>query len=208
MQSQNTSFVASMLHEIKATLRGEPHTFTEIRTMIEDARIGEYDLVEILLQHHRFLNESVIILMDDASPDAEKQMHMSRFLTLLDMHGRAEEETLYRSLIRHSQHDVIRHGLVCQDEHEIAFKLASDLRAMPFVTEWSDDADAKAKVLASLVHHHMVEEEKFLFPIARKALLPNELLVLANDYLDVCEFNLDGEQRLVVPTLVSWPLNL
>ena len=198
----------SLLHEIKATLRGEPHTFTEIRNIIEDARIGEYDLIEVLLQHHRFLNESIVVLLDVESSSQEKQMHLARFLRLLDMHGHAEEETLYRSMIRHSERDVIRQGLVGQDEHEIAFQLAADLRAMEYQAIWTDDVDAKTKVLADLIHHHMVEEERVMFPLARKSLLPGEFTVLASDYLDVCEFHLDGEQRFTPQAFISWPFQL
>lgn len=198
----------SLIHEIRATLRGEPHTITEIRNIIEDARIGEYDLIEVLLQHHRFVNESIVVLLDVESTSQEKQMHLSRFLRLLEMHGHAEEETLYRILIRHSERDVIRQGLVGQDEHEIAFQLVSDLRAMEFQSIWTDDVDAKTKVLADLIHHHILEEERVMFPLARKSLLPGEFAVLASDYLDVCEFYLDGEQRLAPQAFISWPFQL
>ncbi len=207
MDSNNTSFVASMLHEIKASLRGEPHTFSEVRRMMEDARINGEGLIEILQQHHRFLNESIVVLMDDESSTSEKQMHLARFLRLWDMHGRAEEETLYRSLRSHTAHEVVREGLVGKDEHEIAFQLASDLRAMDYQSEWTDNADAKTKVLSGLAHHHLKEEEKIMFPLARKALLPGEFMVLASDYLDLCEFYLDGDRTPNVAAFVMWPLN-
>lgn len=207
MDTSSTSFVSSMIHEIKASLRGEPHTFTEIRTMLEDARIEEVPLIDILQQHHRFLNESIVILLDHDSSTVEKQMHLVRFLRLLDMHARSEEETLYRSLHRHTSHDVVREGLIGKDEHEIAFQVANDLRVLDFQTRWSDDVDAKAKVLAGLVHNHIKHEERVMLPLAKKSLLPGEFVVLATDYLDLCEFYLDGEQRAALPSFVMWPLN-
>jgi hemerythrin-like domain-containing protein len=124
------------------------------------------------------------------------------------MHARAEGETLYRSLMAHSNHEVVREGLVGRDEHDIAFKLEGDLRLLNFQTEWTDDADAKMKVLAGLVHHHLKEEEKVMFPLARKSLLAGEFTVLASDYLELCEFYLDGDRRTSVAAFVSWPLNL
>ncbi len=207
MSTGNTSFVTSMLHEIKASLRGEPHTFTEVRRMMEDARINGEGLIDVLQQHHRFLNESIVVLLDHESTTPEKQMHLTRFLRLWDMHGRAEEETLYRSLRFHSSHEVVREGLVGKDEHEIAFQLSSDLHAMNYQVEWTDDADAKTKVLAGLVQHHLKEEEKVMFPLAKKSLLPGEFLVLTSDYLDLCEFYLDGDRTINTTTFVMWPLN-
>ncbi len=206
MDTGSTSFVTSMIHEIKASLRGEPHTFTEIRRMMEDARNNETPLIEIMVQHHRFLNESIVVLLDQESSRNEKQMHLARFLRLLEMHGHAEEETLYRSLRLHTSHDVVREGLAGKDEHEIAFQLAADLRSLDFQSNWSDDADAKTKVLADLVHHHLKEEEKVMFPLAKRSLLPGEFLVLTGDYLDLCEFYLDGD-RSSATTFVMWPLN-
>lgn len=213
MESSQTSFVSNMLHEIRASLRGEPHTFNEIRNMMDDARIGETDFIEILQQHHRFLNESIVVLLDKESMTSEKQMHLERFLRLLDMHAHAEEETLYRSLVRHQDHDVKREGLVGQDEHAIAFQLANELKGMGFesslnsVADWTDDVDAKAKVLAGVVAHHIKEEENIMFPLARRSLLRGEFLVLASDYLDICEFYLDGESRMITPTIMTWPIS-
>lgn len=204
MNSDHPSFVATVIQEIKNTLRGEPHTFNEIRILIEDARIDETDFLEVIQQHHRFLHESVTILLDKESSVPEKQIHLDRFLRLLEMHGRAEEETLYRSLIRHTNHEAHREGLVGQDEHILAFQLAGELKTTGFLAEWNDDIDAKVHVLANLVSSHMLEEEGVMFPIARKSLLPGEMQVLASDYLDLCEFYLDGEQRILTPMHISW----
>lgn len=206
MDSNSSSFVATVIHEIKSSLRGEPHTFNEIRYMIEDARIAETEFIEVLHQHHRFLNESIVVLTDHDSLTVEKQIHLDRFLRLFEMHGHAEEETLYRSLIRHENHDVKREGLVGQDEHDIAFKLVNDLKVSDYMVEWTDDVDAKAQVLANLVAGHLLEEEGVLFPLARRALLAGEMLVLAADYLDLCEFYLDGEARVLAPESMTWPI--
>ena len=166
MDSNSTSFVATVIHEIKNSLRGEPHTFNEIRIMIEDARISEAGFIEVLHQHHRFLNESIIILTDKESLDVDKQIHLDRFLRLWEMHARAEEETLYRSLVRHESHEVKREGLVGQDEHDIAFRLYDDLKNSDYMVEWTDDIYSKAQVLANLVSAHVLEEEGILFTFA------------------------------------------
>lgn len=203
----SASFVSSVLREIKTSLRGEPHTFSEVRRMMEDARVNGAGLLDVLQEHHRFLNESIVVLLDADSTVDDKQRHLSRFLRLLNMHGRAEEETLYRSLQQHASHEVVREGLVGKDQHEIAFQLAAGLREMDFRNNWTDDADAKTKVLASLVHHHLKEEEKVMFPLAKKSLLPGELFALTSDYLDLCEYYLDGDRAVSTSTFVMWPLN-
>lgn len=206
-QSAGQSFMTTIIHEIKNTIRGEPHTFSEIRSTIEEARLNETDIFQIISEHHRFLNESVVILLDRDSSTVEKQIHLDRLLQLFDMHSRAEEETLYRSLARHTDHEVKRAGLVGIDEHEIAHNLADELEVSGFLSQWTDDIDAKAQVFATLLSNHMLEEEGVVFPVARKALLPGELLVLASDYLDLCEFELDGDARQIAPTFLTWPLD-
>lgn len=201
------SFMATIIHEIKNSIRGEPHTIGEIRSAIEESRLNESDIFQIISEHHRFLNESVVILLDRDSSTVEKQIHLDRLLQLFDMHSRAEEETLYRSLARHSDPEARRAGLVGIDEHEIAHNLADDLESSSFLSQWTDDIDAKAQVLATLLSNHMLEEEGVVFPLARKSLLAGELLVIASDYLDLCEFELDGEARQIAPTFLTWPLD-
>jgi hemerythrin-like domain-containing protein len=200
------SIVATFIHEIKNTLRGEPHTFNEIRYMIEDARVDETPFVEILYQHHRFLNESIAILIDRESDVPEKQLHLDRLLRLLDMHSHAEEETLYRSLSRHHLHDIRREAMVGQDEHAIIEQLSNELQECRYLTEWTDDIDAKAQVLSNVVANHIFEEESGIYPLAKKSLLPTEMQVLASDYLDLCEFYLDGDTRTFQPVGMTWSL--
>ncbi|CAN5666881.1 hypothetical protein BH10BDE1_BH10BDE1_15870 [soil metagenome] len=200
------SIVATLIHEIKNTLRGEPHTFSEIRYMIEDARIDETPFMDVIQQHHRFLNESIALLVDNDSTRPEKQIHLDRFLRLLEMHSKAEEQTLYRSLSRHQRHEVRREAMVGQDEHAIIEQLANELKDSDYLSEWTDDIDAKAQVLANLVANHFFEEEGVMLPLARRSLLPAEMQVLASDYLDLCEFYLDGDTRDAQPIMMSWPL--
>ena len=174
--------------------------------MIEDARVDETPLMDVIQQHHRFLNESIALLVDSESSRPEKQIHLDRFLRLLEMHSQAEEQTLYRSLSRHHRHEVRREAMVGQDEHAIMEQLANELKDSRYLVEWTDDIDAKAQVLATVVANHFFEEEGVMLPLARRSLLPAEMQVIASDYLDLCEFYLDGDPTETPPMVIGWPI--
>lgn len=200
-----TSF-AHLIYEIKSTFRGEPHTFTEIRYMLEDARLQEVSYVEVIRQHHSFLNESIVILIDPEPSISDKQLHLDRFLRLLEMHSKAEEETLYRLLARHGSHEVRCEALLGQLEHEQIRLLADELKSYRYRTAWTPEIEKKARVLANSVADHIFEEEGAFFPVANRSLLHGEMLVLVEDYLDLCEFYLDGDARAESSPTLSWPL--
>ena len=57
-----------------------------------------------------------------------------------------------------------------------------ELEASNFETNWTDQIEAKAKVLAELVKHHVQEEENDLLPDTKKSLSPDELVRLGGIY--------------------------
>jgi hemerythrin-like domain-containing protein len=83
----------------------------------------------------------------------------------LDTHAQIEESLLYPVL--KDADDTRDLTLESFEEHRIVKQLLSELEQMPKNEEqWS----AKLKVLRENVKHHVEEEEKELFPIAKKVL--------------------------------------
>lgn len=171
----------------------EPHSFDEIRMELDEALDKTPDLIELMKRHHDYIEESISVLVDSKASVADKQEHLSRFLVLLDMHGHAEEETLYRRLIGDDEKIARVEGLGGQDEHDVAYLMGDELIAMDFINTWNDQIESKAKVLATLVQNHIKEEESVMFKVADKQMDAVEFDTLAKEYLIKCVLYLDAD---------------
>jgi hemerythrin-like domain-containing protein len=164
----------------------EPHTLDQVRASIDTDTKKETGIIAILKEHHYFLEESINVLMDPTATIPEKRSHLMRFLNLFEMHGKAEEETLYVHLQQNVEEEARLEGLAGQDEHEIAFQMRDQLLAMNYKTQWNDEIAAKAKVLAALIKNHIKEEESVMFSIAKKNLNEAEMEHMRIEYLEKC----------------------
>ncbi|RYZ81928.1 MAG: hemerythrin domain-containing protein [Proteobacteria bacterium] len=171
----------------------EPHSFDEIRMELDEAIGSTPDFIHFLKTHHDYLEESIEVLTDMKSSVTDKQEHLSRFLVLLDMHGHAEEETLYRRLVGDDLKDARVEGLGAQDEHDIAYLMGDELIAMDFTNTWSDQIESKAKVLATLVQNHIKEEESVMFKLASHQFDAVEFDKLSKDYVLKCAMYLEAD---------------
>jgi hemerythrin-like domain-containing protein len=147
----------------------------------------------LLEKHHEFLKESIPVLLDKVAPTDEKQHHLTRFLHLWNMHSKAEEETLYPALLNAPEREAHIEGLVCLDEHKIAKNFADELQNSDYESYWSEEVDAKAKVLANTVQNHIREEERHQFSVAKRDIHPDILIELSSEYLERCKHYLDLE---------------
>ena len=100
----------------------------------------------------------------DSGDSEEKAQLVKQACTELKVHSQVENEIVYPA-IRESIHDdeLMDEALV---EHQLAEELISQLEQM----QPGDDLyDAKFIVLGEYVDHHIAEEQKEMFPKARKA---------------------------------------
>ncbi len=171
----------------------EPHSFDEIRMELDEASEQTPDFIEILKNHHDYLEESISVLTDVNASVADKQEHLSRFLILLDMHGHAEEETLYRRLISDDAKEARIEGLGGQDVHDVAYLMGDELLALDFTNVWNEQIESKAKVLANLVGNHLKEEEDVKFKVATKQFDAVAFDTLAKEYVIKCIQYLDAD---------------
>jgi hemerythrin-like domain-containing protein len=185
-------FIPDFIQSIKESFKVQPHSLEEIREQIDEDIQLNVNFLDLLEKHHDYLKECISILDDDNCIAEEKQEALSRFIHLVNMHGNAEEETLYRSLILNNVSEARLQGIGGQDEHDLAYQLADELEDMNFEYHWTEDVDAKAKVLGHLISNHIKEEENRMFTVAKKYLGKDELNLLSAEYLDRCKKYLDS----------------
>jgi hemerythrin-like domain-containing protein len=177
-------------------MKNESVTLQELRSSLDQDTQKKTKFVTLLEKHHDYLEDCISVLTDrDAAAD-EKRVNLSCFLHILNMHAKAEEETLYQSLVESDEKEARLEGVAGQDEHDIAYQLAGELKSMDFDYEWTEEVDAKAKVLANLVLSHLKEEEGVMFPTARKNIDGEELQELGAEYIDKCKSYLDAEIKI------------
>lgn len=165
----------------------------------EDADSG---IIRLMCQHHKYLIEYIDMISSTHLNSLEKQKIVSIFLHIFAMHAKAEGDVFYPALGQAAQVTLRHEGLKGFDEHEITFEIIEELKAMNYEKNWSEEIDAKVKILAGFIKSHIQEEEKIMYPMARDHIIQTELVRLADDYLSKCKTYLDIEIESI-PSVVS-----
>jgi len=126
----------------------------------------ELTIFDVLKQDH----EKARYLFDKAEKSGRKdvaslQKLFSQLEEELEVHMEGEERFFYSAL---EQNDELREKVLeSYEEHQVAKTLIATFQALAVDDErWA----AKMKVLNEVVEHHMQEEEREIFKMARKAL--------------------------------------
>jgi hypothetical protein len=91
----------------------------------------------------------------------------------LNVHEAIEEQILYPALRPHAEaHAIVLEGI---EEHHVADIIVKELHE---VRKDNEKWGAKFKVLKESVEHHIQEEERRMFPVARGVIAREELLAL------------------------------
>jgi len=126
-----------------------------------DADVGG-DAIELLIADHenvRRLFDEYEELVDDEADDEDKQALAEEICAMLTVHSMLEEEIVYPA----AREAVDDEEML--DEAVVEHQSVNDLIAQIQEMEPSEELyDAKVKVLAELVEHHVREEEDELFP--------------------------------------------
>ena len=125
------------------------------------------DALTLLRQDHQEVQE-LFKRFENSSDQREKQRIAQRALMELDVHAKIEEEIFYPSLRQMNRGESETSELMneAEEEHHVAEMLIDELRAM---REVNDRYEAKFKVLAESVKHHIQEEESEMLPKAAEA---------------------------------------
>lgn len=186
----------------KALVPHEALRLEDVRVSLGEAIIDEMELIPVMEKHHDYIKESITVLLSKDATDIEKQDHLFRFFRLLEMHGKAEEEVLYPALRDNADKEARLAGFAAQDEHDVAFRIERELLEMGYRDSWSEEIEAKAKVVAVLVKNHMQKEETEIFPLAEKLLTRSEIKRMSETYLVKCKIYLEESLQ----TSISHPL--
>ena len=118
------------------------------------------DAISLLKKDHD--NVKDIFDRFEKSDDREVKRELAQqALTELKVHTTLEEELFYPAIRQESGDDLINEA---DEEHHVAKMLIAELEQMDSA---EDHYDAKVRVLAENVRHHIREEENEIFPKAR-----------------------------------------
>jgi len=138
------------------------------KTSGSSSRSRSQDAISLLTQDHRRVQKMFKQAQKlDREEDAEELQQIVQVACQeLTMHTQLEEELFYPALAaaaKEADQDLV---LEAQIEHNSAKQLIAQLEQM---SPQDDSYQATFKVLGEYVNHHIQEEEKQMFPAAKKA---------------------------------------
>lgn len=137
------------------------------------------DIIELILEDHRPLKDLIEKLKDSDVDPGDKMVAFEEFASLLMIHAKPEEESLYTYM--KNDEDLRTEGMEGQVEHELADQLIAEIKAESDPDMWQ----AKVKVLAEMVEHHIEEEEETLLPDFKKESSAEEREELGQKFMEL-----------------------
>jgi hypothetical protein len=132
------------------------------------------DALTLLKEDHQKVRQMLKRLQSNATEDLLNQVE-----TELKIHTQIEEEIFYPAfrdaLLSHKDEHLYFEAI---EEHHVVDLVLPEIMES---SEGSEEFDAKAKVLKDLVEHHAEEEEKQMFPKARKVMNASQLRELGEE---------------------------
>lgn len=149
-----------------AEARAGPHItreHTPMATSTTAAHRSKQDAIAMLKADHQRVHQ-LVEQFKKARDDERKGKLAERICQELEVHAQLEEEVFYPAVRDAIDKDDL------MDEAEVEHASAKDLiRQIKSMSPGDDMYDAKVTVLGEYVDHHVEEEEKEMFPKARKA---------------------------------------
>lgn len=132
------------------------------------------DAIQLLLEDHTKVRELFAQLTETTNRAEKKRTQLLEQLQMeLEVHTTIEEEIFYPAFREAGKKDESEMYFEAIEEHRAAGELVLPDLLKTEVT--SDQFSGRAKVLKELVEHHAREEEKEMFPVARKILDKQQL---------------------------------
>lgn len=134
----------------------------------------ELTAIDLLMEQHREV-EKLFAAFEKAEDDEDKEAIFEEVADKLAVHAKIEEQIFYPAVREKKTEDMVLEAYV---EHTSVKRLLADmLEADP----GQDTFTAQMKVLKEQIEHHVEEEEKELFPAAKKVLNKEELVALGQE---------------------------
>ncbi len=155
-------------------------------TKSRPARPARKDAIAILKGDHKRVQD-LLERLEGSSGRATKSRDslLARVEQEVKTHSRLEEEIFYpafKDAVRKKRDQQL--FFEAAEEHHVVDVVMAELHDSPPDSEWFA---AKCKVLKDLIEHHIREEEKEMFPVARK--------VLGSDGLQVLGERIEGRKQ-------------
>lgn len=157
------------------------------------------DVIQIILEEHQVLKDCIEILTDDDASRGEKKRALQRFIHNLELHTHAEEEIIYNNL--EPMKEFHKKTLQAMEEHNIAKTLMQELEGFENERGLSDEREAKAKVLADVVLHHLTEEERIVIPKMRRIFDDEELQAMGEEFSRLSDAEREEADSRLISTI-------
>lgn len=129
----------------------------------------ENTFFDILKQDHDEARSMFEQIEEDEEAENRKEL-FAGLKSELELHMELEEKYFYP--IMEQSEDLREKALQAYEEHNVAKTVLGDFSGLDIDDErW----EAKIKVLQEIVNHHMQEEEKDTFKLAKKSLEPDQI---------------------------------
>lgn len=131
------------------------------------------DAIKLLKDDHKKVKD-LFRQFEKARSDSRKKAIAEEVFHELEVHSTIEEEIFYPAVKEKADQEGKEIVAESVEEHHVVDVLINELKAIPEVNE---QYEAKFTVLTENVEHHIEEEEKEMFPEAKK-LLGNDVKAL------------------------------
>ncbi len=151
-------------------------TATQEKSVGKSTRTKEPDLFSLLKEDHDKVKDLFEQIVDG---EGESENIFSEIREELETHMEGEEKFFYPAL---EESDETREKVFeSYEEHHVTKNVLGEFDGMG---EDGDRWKAKVKVLKELVEHHIQEEEKEVFKLAKKALDKEQLQEIAGQIME------------------------
>lgn len=137
---------------------------------------AQTDIIDLIKRDHKPLKKLIKIMKSEDATVTQKKAAFKQFAPTLVAHAKPEERTWYVNM--KNDDDMIVEGLEGDVEHGLADQLCNELKR----TKDNDMFEAKVKVLAEMVEHHIEEEEEDMLPKFKRNSTKEERSILAEKY--------------------------
>ena len=148
-----------------------------MRMSEQTAESAVADIFELLRRDHR----NVRALLDEiegAEDDRQREGLFAQLVNEVEAHSQAEDDVLYTTL--EVTGDLADRIDEARQEHDQVESMLEELDGLPVS---GDDWLEKVREIRLLLEHHVAEEEKQIFPLARGAIDGDEALRLGHEFL-------------------------
>jgi hemerythrin-like domain-containing protein len=150
---------------------------------------GQNDAISLLLRDHDRVRDLLAQLVDSDDRDVRREL-LDVIEHEIKIHSKVEEKIFYPAFKRAARdEDGQKLFYEAKEEHHVVDMVIPELKRTDPST---DEFAGKAKVLKDLIEHHAGEEEREMFPEARRSLGKDELARLG---LEIEKMKEDLSQR-------------